>query len=1017
MTQYKYQTNPALMVEGELGLVAGQLVVGTGAEGATEVVGNPANSTAVSDLTATYAPEAMDIASAKTLGTNFVFLNGTSFDATGTSDYEFEESNGVVYGLYGRTDGLSQQVYFSGAQTNQQMMQYTTVPYAPPFLTSSVWQAACVCGSDNQGFTLALRNTTPGSTAALRYIYVRHNGSLINMAGHTYIEITQQINGYLGSVTYIAGDVPKIVRVGAYFFITLADWQYSSVWFGGWNAQDSTYPLTNAAFPASSPSYTPTQFTVTTTNLPGGDYSTGQNFPVLIGTNAPGGVNNFRMYNMATAAVTTPTLLSGPQPVPAGWTANLSSLLEGEVDTSGNPYLAVGTFILLVDVGNNQAATYYTLTANVTFTAGTAGAYTNAQINFTTSTSGGDANHMQPVPFYIGYNGSVQPNEAVASNPAIPSTCVNKLPSAGYYLGFGTHWNSSPTISWYYSGYTVVTSTGNGNNIRGIVKPSGAALGSLAAAQANKLAAIYPMLNVTPRVDFSPSGAAMDSSFVQPSGQMINSFYGHVVAQDLLLSAGINVGRSTAFFMSKLPTGSLITDTSYNRFGTSVPGFGARVAEYTVNLPPPITTLSTWGCVWPTGIANVNQPVNFNFPAIIDSGPFNIYVNSASVRVGSWTLSGSVYQPPPVVWSYAANMLTQLAALKATVLAAAQTAYSGFAAGGVLGIEVVPVMNSAGTGIAFAIGVLHARDSAGTTLQGAVFTTGCGTTGTTVNLTNTSSVSLITNQTDLTNGVPGTYTIANDVVYGRLFVNYGTTAGSNWYLAWNQSNTVSITGDSLGLISIIEFNSANAVVSNGYVWRSQSRAMLSCSAQQQGLAIMPNRNGVSVPESDIPISRYATSVVSGQGDFATSFNAAIANPGNLIPGDPQQGSYNIAEVMTLQAINNNFLLQVGSISGRLNHKEYNLPSSFIDMTTYAVGTYYLYLTDTGAGGIQLQVNAAQLAESATSLFFGQFDRTGSGFANESSIFEVLRFGTSRLVSGSSSVAMKGSQIRVGPYVG
>jgi hypothetical protein len=51
------------------------------------------------------------------------------------------------------------------------------------------------------------------------------------------------------------------------------------------------------------------------------------------------------------------------------------------------------------------------------------------------------------------------------------------------------------------------------------------------------------------------------------------------------------------------------------------------------------------------------------------------------------------------------------------------------------------------------------------------------------------------------------------------------------------------------------------------------------------------------------------------------------------------------------------------------------------------------------------------------MYFGKFDRTSGGFANETSIAECLRFGTARLVSGSAGVAVQGSSIRIGSYVG
>jgi hypothetical protein len=185
MTQYLYQTNTSLLLEGELGLNSSNQLVTKNASGTLVTLTPAAGSTAISDLVKQYAADQMDLSGVRTLGTGFIFLNGTSFDSMGVGVTEFEESNGVVYGLYGRTDGLAQQVYYSAAFDNTQAMQYTTVPYIPPFLNGNVWQAQCVCGQDAQGFTLQLRNTTAGSTATPRYLYVQHNGSLLNSSGHT----------------------------------------------------------------------------------------------------------------------------------------------------------------------------------------------------------------------------------------------------------------------------------------------------------------------------------------------------------------------------------------------------------------------------------------------------------------------------------------------------------------------------------------------------------------------------------------------------------------------------------------------------------------------------------------------------------------------------------------------------------------------------------------------------------------------------------------------------------------
>lgn len=1031
MTNYKYQTTESLVLEGELGLNAsGQLITKDGS-GTTVIVGGPANSTPVPDLAQTYAEEQMDISAVQTLGSGFIFLNGSTFDTMGVGVYEFEESDGTVYGLYGRTNGLAQQVYFSGAQTNTSTMQYTTVAYVPPFLSSSSWQAQCVVGSDLQGFTLQLRDTTPGSTASPRYIYVRHNGSLITTSGHTYVEITPVVNNYMGSVTHNVQSYPKIIRVGAYFFIALADWSNNSVWFAGWNAQDSTYPFTNAALPSSAGTYTPQTFTITTTGYPGGNITTGQSFPALFGSNAPGGVTPYTMYNVSSGTTETAQYLSAPQPATAQWTENLTVFLEGEVDSGGNPFLAFGCGnVFIAATTGHQANAFIVFSIAVQFTAGTAGAYTNAQLNYVQAGSSGSSlyNQQPGGPIYIGFNsptGHVKPDETTqATLTSIPS-CIGKLPDATYFTSYGPTWGGTPNVNWFYSGFQTLTASGASVIVRGGTKPAGVQIGSLAAARANKLANIYPMFNVTNRMDLNPvNGSPMTNSFFEPSGQMVESGNAQMVGPDIILTAGIDQNRQNFWCISKLPTNSQITDQTYNKFGTAVPGFGTRVAEYRTNLPTWTSTLSTWGAVWPTGVA-ATAPTHFNFPVCTDSGPFAANVNGAGVRFGQWSLSGSIYNAPPVTWTYASNMSTQLASLKSAALTAAQAASSGFGGRAVYGIEVVPIINSAGNGFSIAIGVLHGVNTSGIG-EAFFFYTACGLTGSVINLTSTSTANPIVVPDIDANGLVGGYG-SNDLQFGSLFVVYPTTAGGNFYVGWAQANGVTVVGDTINAPTFIQFSGsvsgtvAGGVVSVGSNSRSTALSYMSCSAQHDGLGIMPVRPGYGIPQIDIGLARYASTPISTVSDIINSFTAAIANPTNYVtPSNPASNGYasnNVSEMLVLNAINNTFLLQIGSISGRLNHKQFNLPSTFIDMTNYSIGTYYLYVTDTGAGGVQIQVDSVQRAESNTNTYFGTFNRTSTGFSNESSISEMIRFGTSRLVAGSEGQPIQGSQIRIGAYVG
>lgn len=1011
MTQYKYQTNTTLLKEGELGVSGGQLVTNNGS--AVVAVGNPANSTAVAVLAQTYAQEVMDIATAQTLGSGFVFLNGTSFDAMGSSDYEFEESNGTVFGLYGRTDGMNQQIYYAGAANNQSDLQFTTVPYAPSFLSSSIWAPAAIIGGDVFGFVLVLRDTT-GATLTFRYLYIKHGGSLINTSGHTYVEITALVNSYMTTIGMDPGGLPKVVRVGAYFFIGASSWTQGYIALGGWNAQDTTFPFGSAALASSAPAYAPTTFTVQAVNWPNMATTTAAQFPKLMGNAVAGQTvtDLFRIYDVTNSVLTSPVNGNWPLPPVVQWVNSSPMFLDGEVDGSGNPYLAFGAPGECADVNANAPGFELVYSLNVTFTAGSAGAWTNAHLNYNTAGSGGtDLLHCQPFPFIVGFNPTESaPNEAVNSNVSVPSTCVNKLPFIQHFAGSsGNAYNSQRIVNYYYSGFGSVVQAGGTTLYRGRTQlEEGGHLGSAAATQINKLSHIYPMYNVIPRFNFSSTGSLFSKAKVQPSGILTSIAGGIMIAADTIVSTGSDTTGRLRWVVSNLPTSSTIGDKTFNRGGTSVPGMGARVSEfYTNNAAAANSTLSTLYNVYTVGLSNIRNPLNAKLPSLASSSANSPNPNSQTMGIGNWTLSGTVYnEPSSTVWTTSASMSTQIAAVRSTAFAAALVFNSG-RFGTLLSCEVVPILNSAGTGISMALGVIWVANgvgSAATSLQEFFFTTPCSVSGGIISLTNTASTTIVgqSSQAGL-NGVPGTNT-SNDTFFGRLHHVY--LDATNQYLEWTPANGLVVNGDTWTCNFIAQLSGTTVSSYQAFV-SSISRAFFQCHPQTNGLT-WSSQTGVSIPQFDIPLARYTTSAVTTAAGFTASFTQALSTP--------QQQS-NFAELMTLQAINNNFLLQLGAVNGRLNHKQYNLPSTFIDMTTFAVGTYYLYLQDTGVGGIQLVASALQVLESATSMYFGTFQRTLTGFTAESSVAELIRFGTARLVSGSAGVAMQGSQIRIGPYVG
>lgn len=1029
MTQYIAQTNTTLLTEGELGVLNGsQLVVGTGTEGSYEVVGNPSGGASVDDLG--YAFDGMDISSASTLGSGFIFLGGTTYDTMGVGTYEFEEANGIVYGLYGLTNGVQQRVFFSAAPNNQSQMQYTTVPYNPPFTAGSVWQPTAVIGSDLQGFTLLITDTSEASTA-FRYLYVKHNGSLINTAGHQYIEITSMVNTYMGYYSMSAGIVPKIVHVGGYFVINTADWLTHSCYVGIWNDNFGSYTYSNATVPSSAAAYSATQCQITTTNLIGGDITPSGSggaayFPNTININTqysstwnlinPSGYTNHGQ----------PTVNNSPEPLVSGWTTNMTSMVEGETDSSGNAYLALGHAEIVESSDGSGAWMFNVQSCKVIFSGGSASAYTNANLVFVTPSSGGDLYHMQPGPtYYYNMNISSKPDETVQSSDSTPSTCLSKLPDATYYLG-GQSWIGAqvPTISYYYSGVVTCTCSGSSNIMRAISNPAGVQRGSLAAAKANKLANIYPMFNVTYRADFNQqTGSVFTRSISRPSGIQTSNYFGTMVGKDTMLMSVLDSNRNLTWAMSILPTGSNITDASYNRNGTIIPGFKPRVAEYPVNFTAPNGASNTWGSIFSVNnTSDMYNPITTIAPVITDASGYSYptTINNGGIRIGHWTLSNGVYQPPPITMNYASTMTTDLQSLKSSVVSymSGNSNYSGFGALTVGKIEISPVFNSTGTAVDHFIGILFGANSSNVS-QAVIFTCAAIMNGSVVSInTGTPAIQMLTSSIYTFGTASQTHyannsTTSNDTYggAGKLFVLYNEPANTTYY-QWTNAEGQLIIGDVDQFLTCYSNN--NGSISFSTINRSASRCMTSCSVQHNGLAVFPVRDSDTVPEVDLPYARYSTSAVTSVASLATSFQAAISNISNQIPGSPISASYNLCEAMVLTAISNQFMLQLGAVYGRLNHKEFNFGVTYIDMTSYAIGQYYIYITDTGSG-IQIQLDTAERPESSTNMYFGTVSKSAVGLFGMESVSDVIRFGTARLTKDYAGRANPGSTIRVGTY--
>jgi hypothetical protein len=1010
MTQYIAQTNTSLLTEGELGVSNSQLVAGSGSEGSYVVVGNPTNGTTVDGLG--YAFDGMDVSSFSTLGSGFVFLDGATFDALGVGVYEFEESNGVVYGLYGRTDGIVQNVCFSSAYTNQSPMLYTTLTYSPPFLAGTGWEAECVLGSAINGFALSLRQT---SGTGRRFLWVMHNGSLLDIAGHTYIEITTAVNTrisefnnqYSGSVPTLI--LPRIVACNSIFFMAMGCYQVQNMNLGGWDSTNYWSP-TNAVLPSSTATYSPSYFTVSTSGFPGGDISAAQ-FPSFHGSQSPtGNLNPYVLYDTATGGSWTTMIGNNDLVDPtSGWSCNMVSILEVEALSTGTIVVAFGGSTAPyasgspVDITVNMVYTF-----SCTFT-GSAGSYSNCQFNYSSPGQNGvSADYVQYYPFVVGGNpGFVAPNESVASVSGNYATCYNKLPICSYSLS-GDRIIQQPNIFWYGSGKGSVVWNEAGVYRRMLIQ-SGPSAGSLAAAKSNKTAMMYPMFNVTNR--FAGTTAAINQSTVVVSG-IISTISGVInVGPNLWLTAGNTPTGGNAWVMDEL-SGTTLGSTTYNLFGESVPGFGTRTSETPVNLPAPSTTMSVYGHVWSTSTPTVTEPINIIVPLITDNTSLPS-PNGLSVRAGQYTLSNGTYEPPPVIFSYSSSISSQVTALKATVLAVAQSEISGFGSSGVGNIMITPIIDPTGTTSTWALVVLGGAQpltGSGWSLQGYLpcYGTPCTVTNGVMSLSNTSDIWLISNSNQGQTGIWETNTGSSDfAVAGCLELVY--SGSSVWMYSQAGAYTAAVTEDAWGAYTVAEMpagggapTSVSSVIGDYTIKRA-------CSPYYGGLAnVLYWGQGQEDPGPFFAVSRFSTSTVTTVAGLVASFQAAVSNIN-------QETAANYAVIMSMDAINNEFMLQLGSVYGRLNHKVFSIPSTYINMSSYAAGQYYLYVTDTGADGIAIQADSAERPESSTNMYFGTVSVSAVGLYGMENVSEVVRFGTARLAKDYAGRATPGSAIRVGPY--
>lgn len=999
MTVYKQQTNIANTHQGEIAILSNDHVATVNASGTQVNLSNSGNST-IGAYDQFYVASTMDIASAQTMtdatGNSIVFLNTNSYDSTAQSCFEFEEADGRVYGLYTRTSGVGQELFFGSAKDSKQLAQLSVYKYSPSWLSGTGWVASHVLGGDCNGFCLILTNPTVAVTQLnVRYIYVRlTTNSLIDVSGHQYVEITPFVRSWLSGMSGVlqnANHMPVIRRGQFHTFVEATDSVNGYAYLSGFVNDDTTYPFTTATLPASPAAFTPTSVTFTKANWYDG--STGSGTTLVMFTNTSG--LPCRVISAAgTVLSTTGVSLPYSNQLP---TNPNSMCFEVANDGTTEVLGFISPIYVYYTNSNGQSDS---MNSTVAFSFVRSG--TGSAVTLTYQTP--DLKYGQPYPWFITERLAepYPPNEAVNSDVAQPLTCVNKLPVIHETILLGAY--DQVTFSTFYSGNGAFELSGAGGLNRAGFQITSAFGNSVAQAQLTKFNWMYPNFNVNPRLNFSKNGnITLFGELAVPSGRV---YY---------MSHAMWVGLNTAIVEGSLngpdvTPGKLgIAMATWPISGTNIGArtlysgtnqclcFPVRTSENVIAYPQYSTDLARVGVCYTNG-GDINSPVQ-----TIGTLLYWNYDNAAGSKVTSPTFSIGQFAQNPTTkqwnppsssnYTYSASVNTQLQQAGTALFAA-----TGL--GGTLrNIELFPVLDSSGTVPTRFFGYIYATN--GTTLYSASVSVGLTISGSVLSI-NPADVTLIGSST-----ITQSY-IASGPVYGLSAVYQVWTSTTAHYMAGYGTFTLSYPGDAVSPTSAMVLN-GNSVTSQVTSLRGASRNDLSLSPQHQGLASL-NPNDVGQQDGRTMLTRpyYSGSVTTVAG-LAASIQQAVTS--GLVT--PTGGS--LMAIYDLTAIQNNEVLQIGSVSGNLNGKTFNLPSTYYDLTGQPTGTYYIYVVDNGLNIAFSVVADNTIVESRTSMYMGRIDKTSGGFANGTMVSKILRYGTARLAQGHTIAPIAGSSIRFGPY--
>lgn len=1000
MTTYKQQTDITKTKQGELAILNDNQLATVDASNNQVNLSNP---DVIGEHDHDYVASTMDIAIAQTMtdanGNSIVFLNTNSYDSTAQSSFEFEEADGRVYSLYTRTSGVGQELFYGSAKDSKQLAQLSVFKYAPSWLTGTGWVASHCLGGDCNGFCLVLSNPSqPLSQTTVRYVYVKlTTNSLIDVANHQYVEITPFVRTWVNGLSGLLQNVNHmpLVRRGQYHtYVEGTDSIHGFVYLGGFVNDDVTYPFTSAVLPASPAAFTPTQVTFTKANWYDGSTETSTALRVL--TNTAG--NPVRVIS------STGTVLTGngtSLPYSNQLPTNPNSMCFEVANNGTTEVLGFITPVYVYYTNSAGHADSMNSTVGVTFTrSGTGAAVTLTYVN-------PDPKYGQPYPWTLMEisAGKFSPQETVNSNFAQPLTCANKLPALQSYIINGAY--EQMVQNSFYSGNGAVTVTGAGGTNRAAFQYLAGQGGSLAQAQLAKFTWMYPNLNVSPRMNFVNGTNIVLGELAVPSGREYYANTGFWIgANTALIDGYVNgpdvQGGKPGFAVAVWPSGSVAGARTLYSGTNQCACFPPRISENIMFYNGQqflADGLVRVGVCYTNG-GNINTPVQsigtLMFWNYDTSSGAKVTGGVPTFAIGQFTQNPTTKQwspPNTTTYTYSASINTQIQQAGTALVAAAGQGDT------IRNIELFPVLDSTGAVPTRMFGFMYSTN--GTTLRGTSISVGLTISGSVISV-NPADVTLIGSSSNTHN-----YSASGAVWRSTVQYQVWTSATAH-YFAYYGDFTLSYPGDALTPAAAMVLN-GNSATSQQTVLRGARRHNFSLSPQHQGLASLnPNDAGQQDGRTILMRGYYAGAVNTAAG-LAASIQAAVSG---TIQTPTATG---IMAIYDLTAIQNNEILQIGSVSGNLNGKIFNLPSTYYDLTGMPTGTYYIYVVDNGMNIAFKVVQDNTILEAATSMYLGRVDKTSSGFANGVMVASLIRFGTARLAQGHTIAPIAGSSIRWGAY--